>query len=293
MVSPALLKQIRQIEIKTRRAVTSQFNGVYRSAFKGSGLSFQGLRPYEAGDDIRRIDWQTSARLNNPYIKEYVEERQLNVMLAFDISASTAFGSTQLKKREIAAELGSIIAYTCQMNHDRVGAIFFTDKIEAYIPPKQGRKHIQELIYTILSIEATSQGTDFTSFIQHLHYGLKQGASLFLFSDFFIDFEKNQLALSVLSRRHEISAIILEDPVESQFPDIGIVQLKDAENQDQRWYDTGSEKWRDSLQTQYQILAAERASFLRACRIPSINVASENNHYIALLVDLFQRRMQI
>ncbi len=222
-----ILKKIRRIELKTRRLVNSVFAGQYHSVFKGRGMNFEEVREYAPGDEIRSIDWNVTARMNAPYIKKFTEERELTVLLVVDVSASGVFGSVDLSKRELAAEVASILAFSAINNNDKVGLILFTEEVELFIPPRKGRLHTLRLIREMLYFEPRKKGTNLAGALDYLNRVTSRRAVVFLISDFEApDFTK---ALTVTSRRHDLVSMPVGDPAESQLPDVGIVALEDAE----------------------------------------------------------------
>lgn len=222
-----ILKKIRRIELKTRRLVNSVFAGQYHSVFKGRGMNFEEVREYAPGDEIRSIDWNVTARMNAPYIKKFTEERELTVLLVVDVSASGVFGSVDLSKRELAAEVASILAFSAINNNDKVGLILFTGEVELFIPPRKGRLHTLRLIREMLYFEPRQKGTNLAGALDYLNRVTSRRAVVFLISDFEApDFTK---ALTVTSRRHDLVSMPVADPAESQLPDVGIVALEDAE----------------------------------------------------------------
>ena len=222
-----ILKKIRRIELRTRRLVNSMFAGQYHSVFKGRGMNFEEVREYAPGDEIRSIDWNVTARMNAPYIKKYTEEREMTVMLLVDVSASGIFGSVELSKRELAAEVASILAFSAINNNDKVGLILFTDRIELFIPPKKGRLHTLRLIREMLYFEPEGRGTDLAGALDYLNLVVSRRSVVFMISDFLApDFTK---ALTVSSKRHDLVAMPVIDKGESELPNVGIITLEDAE----------------------------------------------------------------
>ncbi|MFM8715439.1 MAG: DUF58 domain-containing protein, partial [Spartobacteria bacterium] len=222
-----ILKKIRRIELRTRRLVNSIFAGQYHSVFKGRGMNFEEVREYAPGDEIRSIDWNVTARMNVPYIKKFTEERELTVMLLVDVSASGLFGSIELSKRELAAEVASILAFSAINNNDKVGLLLFTNEVELFIPPKKGRLHTLRLIREMLYFEPKGRGTNLAGALDYMNRVTSRRAVVFMISDFMApDFTK---ALTVTSRRHDLVAMPVTDPGESDLPDVGIVTLEDAE----------------------------------------------------------------
>ena len=222
-----ILRKIRRLELQTRRLVNSSFAGQYHSVFKGRGMNFDEVREYAPGDEIRSIDWNVTARMNAPYIKKFTEERELTVMLVVDVSASGSFGSVHLSKRELEAEVASILAFSAIQNNDKVGLILFSDRVELFIPPKKGRLHTLRLIREMLFFEPKGSGTEFSAAFETLNRVLNRRAVVFVLSDFMVpDFSKQ---FAVASRRHDVVAFPIFDPGETILPEVGIVAFEDAE----------------------------------------------------------------
>lgn len=227
MLTREELREIRRIEIITKRQVNDQMAGSYQSVFKGRGMSFSDVRLYQPGDDIRRIDWNVSARATDAYVKQFVEERELTVMILVDMSGSLDFGSKEESKRKVAAKLAALLAFSAVKNNDRVGLVLFTDEVEKYIPPKKGRKHVLRLIREILSYEPKNKGTDVGVALQFLAYITKRKVVTFLISDFLTpNFER---PLKVAAKRHDLVPILLSDPLENELPNIGVAWVENPE----------------------------------------------------------------
>ena len=247
------MRAIRRIEIRTRHLVNDSFAGEYQAIFKGRGMEFEEVRQYQPGDDIRSIDWNVTARTGEPYVKRYVEERELTVLLAFDASASGLFGTQERFKRELAAEIGAILAFSAISNKDKVGLIAFTDDVELHIPPRKGRRHVLRLIRDLLVFEPRGRGTNIALALDHINRTLKRRAIVFLISDFLIPYEQQDVVdthkrlLLVTSRRHDLVAVSITDPREMAWPDAGLVALEDAEDGSHVMVDSSSAHWRDVL----------------------------------------------
>ena len=254
MLPPELISTIRRIEIRTRHLVNDNFAGEYQAVFKGRGMEFDKVRQYQPGDEVRAIDWNVTARMGAPFIKSYVEERELTVMLAFDASASGHFGTAGRLKREIAAELGAVLAFSAIINNDKVGLLAFTDRIELHIPPRKGRRHVLRLIRDLLAFEPGGRGTNISLALDRLNRTLKRRAIIFLISDFMVPatdpshVETYRQALLVTNRRHDLVAVTLTDPRELDWPAVGLVALKDAETGVTTWVDRGDATWRTACQ---------------------------------------------
>lgn len=289
MLTPELLRKIRQIEIHTRHLVNDSFAGEYHAVFKGRGMEFDEVRPYTPGDDVRAIDWNVTARSGEPYVKRYVEERELTVMLLVDASASGDFGSVNWFKREMAAELTAVLAFAATTNNDKVGLLIFTDQIELYIPPRKGRKHVLRLIRDLLTFQPQGRGTDIRLALEMVNHALKRRSILFLVSDFLADVEDYGRLLGVTNRRHDLVAVDLNDPLEQEFAGVGLVALEDAETGALTWIDTHSHAWQTAFrQRSEQMRQAKRDAFNRA-RVDRISVTTATD-YVTALTQFFQKR---
>lgn len=230
MVSREILSRIRKIEIRTRRLVNDRLAGEYSSIFKGRGMAFSEVRLYQPGDEIRTIDWNVSARMQEPYVKVFTEERELTVMLLVDVSGSQDFGSIDRTKGEVAAELSALLAFSAIRNNDRVGALLFTDRIERFIPPKKGRTHVLSLISEILTVRPEGRGTDLSGALGFLGKALKRRTVSFVLSDFLVPpGPTHEQALKVAGRRHELIPVVIRDPLEAELPELGLVWVQDPE----------------------------------------------------------------
>ncbi len=236
--SSELLKKVRAIQIKTNHLVDDVMAGEYHTAFKGRGMEFSEVREYQPEDDVRLIDWNVSARMNQPYVKEFIEERELTVMLMVDASASGNFGSAQKRKNEIAAEAASILAFAAIKNNDKIGLIVFTDRIERFIPPKKGKAHVWNIIRSILDFDPEGKSTDLNLPLEYLAKVQKKKAATFLISDF--QTQGYEKALKLAKQKHDLTAIYIRDPREKKMPDVGLIQLEDAESGEVMLADTGS-----------------------------------------------------
>lgn len=237
MTSEELLKRVRKIEIKTRKLSRNIFAGEYHSQFKGRGMAFSEVREYQPGDDVRSIDWNVTARLNKPYIKVFEEERELTVMLLVDVSGSRNFGTLSQMKRDMMAEVAATLAFSTIANNDKVGVIFFSDKIEKYIPAQKGKTHVLHIIHELLSFEPSSKGTDMAQALQYFANAQKRHCTAFLISDF-IGAGAMDKPLLIASNRHEVNAIQIYDRREAELPNIGLVKFHDAESDNDLWIDT-------------------------------------------------------
>lgn len=237
MTSEELLKRVRSIEIKTRRLSRNIFAGEYHSQFKGRGMAFSEVREYQPGDDVRSIDWNVTARLNKPYIKVFEEERELTVMLLVDVSGSRHFGTLSQMKRDMITEVAATLAFSTIANNDKVGVIFFSDKIEKFIPAQKGKTHVLHIIRELLSFEPSSTGTDISQALQYFSNAQKRHCTVFLISDF-IGIENLEKPLMIASNRHEVNAIQIYDRRDTELPNLGLVQFRDAESGEDMWVDT-------------------------------------------------------
>jgi uncharacterized protein (DUF58 family) len=282
-----ILKKIRRIELRTRRLVNSMFAGQYHSVFKGRGMNFEEVREYAPGDEIRSIDWNVTARMNAPYIKKYTEERELTVMLLVDVSASGIFGSVELSKRELAAEVASILAFSAINNNDKVGLILFTDRIELFIPPKKGRLHTLRLIREMLYFEPEGRGTDLAGALDYLNLVVSRRSVVFMISDFLApDFTK---ALTVSSKRHDLVAMPVIDRGESELPNVGIITLEDAETGEQIDVNTSSKAVRQALREINDDRLADLEYLLRSRRVDIVRLTTTEDYLISLR-NFFEQR---
>ena len=281
------LKKIRRLEIKTRGLVEAAFAGQYRSVFKGRGMNFEEVREYAPGDEVRSIDWNVTARMGHPYIKKFTEERELTVMLVVDVSASGNYGSVHLSKREIAAEVACLLAFSAIRNNDKVGLILFSDHVELYIPPKKGRIHTLRMIREILFYDPAGRGTDITVALNYLNRVVNHKAVVFMISDFQAgDFSK---ALSITSRRHDLVAIPIIDPREESLPNVGIITLEDAETGEQIEVNTADSATRAAYLHLIDKRRVEIFGHFRRNRIDSISLRT-NQDYLPALRTFFRQR---
>jgi len=287
MLTKELLKQVRQIEIRTKGLVNQVFSGEYHSVFKGRGMEFSEVREYQYGDDIRNIDWNVTARFGHPYIKIFEEERELTVMLMVDLSGSLMFGSVSKTKQRIAAELSAILAFSALKNNDKVGLILFTDKIEKFVPPRKGKKHVLRIIREVLSFEPEGKSTNIRGALEYMNNAIKKKSIAFLISDFMDEgYEK---ILRIVGRKHDLIGIVLDDRREKEFPNIGLVKLTDAETGAERWIDTSSKRVRDRMIFDRKEREKLRNSIFIKSRLDKIEVTTGSN-YIQPLVQFFRRR---
>jgi uncharacterized protein (DUF58 family) len=289
MLSKELIKKIRHIEIRTRRLVNDSYAGEYHSIFKGRGMEFDEVRPYQVGDEIRSIDWNVTARTGEPHVKRYVEERELTVMLVVDASASENFGSVSRFKRELAAELTAVLSFAATTNNDKVGLLIFTDRVELFIPPRKGRRHVLRLIRELLAFEPKGRGTDIKLALDKVNQILKRRSIIFLVSDFLVPAESYHRELIVTNKRHDVISIDLHDPLENSLSDVGLLALEDPETDEIIWVDTSDRSWRNSYQMRVQLLEADKSRIFKAASVDRIHIAT-NEDYTAPLTSFFQER---
>jgi uncharacterized protein (DUF58 family) len=284
-----ILRQIRRLQLRARRAVNDLLGGEYHSVFKGTGIAFEEVRAYQPGDDVRSIDWNVTARMNQPFIKRFIEERELTVVLAVDCSGSQEFGSSLQRKREVAAELAALLAFSAILNNDRVGLLQFTDHIEQYLPPKKGTRHVLRLMRDVLFLEPKRRGTSLTIALDHLSRLLRRRAIVFLFSDFLDrEFEK---AWRRTARRHDLIAVHLSDPGEEVLPQVGLVELEDAESGQLVLVDTASRTVQDAFAEAARQRRETVRRVARSAGTDLIEVSTDGRHLDAL-VRFFRQREQ-
>lgn len=284
-----LLKRVRKIDIKTRILSSNIFAGEYHSAFKGRGMAFSEVREYQTGDDIRDIDWNVTARFNRPYVKVFEEERELTVMLLIDVSASETFGTTTALKRDMVTEIAATLAYSAIQNNDKIGVILFTDKIEKYIPPKKGRKHILYIISQLLDFQPESPKTDIAMAIETLMRTQRKRCTAFLLSDF-IDQKDYSLALQIMGRKHDTVAIQVYDRFMAALPDVGLIKVKDSETGHEQFIDTSSRRIREAHAGHWRRMQNEINDRMLKSKVDMISVRTEEN-YVKALINLFAKRV--
>jgi uncharacterized protein (DUF58 family) len=287
METKELLKKVRQLEIRTRGVVNQVFSGEYHSVFKGRGMEFSEVREYQFGDEIRTIDWNVTARLDHPYVKVFEEERELTVILLVDMSGSQFFGSQASLKRDIAVELSAILAFSAMKNNDKVGAILFTDQIEKFIPPHKGRSHALRIVRELLSFEPKRKTTSLKAVLEYLNHIQKKRSIVFLISDFMDD--GYDAALSIAGKRHDLIGVVLNDPRESELPDIGLITFKDAESGEQRWIDTRDRSIRTNYRTYRDTVQKSRRSMFLKAKLDKVEIPLDKP-YMKPLVDFFRMR---
>lgn len=283
-----LLKKVRKIEIKAKGLSQNIFAGEYHSAFKGRGMTFSEVREYQYGDDVRDIDWNVTARYNKPYVKVYEEERELTVMLLVDVSGSRDFGAVGEVKREVMAEVAATLAFSAIQNNDKVGVIFFTDRIEKFIPPKKGRKHILLVIRELLDFKPQSNGTDINQALEYMTSALKKRCTTFLVSDF-IDTHDYYKAMSIANHKHDLIAIQVYDKREAQMPDVGLMRVLDAERGTMRWVDTSRRRVRQAYGRWWYDRQQALNDTVQRCKVDLATVATDED-YVRSLMALFKQR---
>ena len=287
MIPEELIKKIRQIQIYTSRAVNASFAGQYESVFKGRGMQFDEVREYTPGDDIRTIDWNVTARTGKAYIKRFVEEREMTVIFAVDLSASGEFGTVEKMKNELAAEFCAVLAFTAAKNNDKVGLLIFTDQIELYIPPKKGSSHMLRLIRELLYFKMPRRTTKISLALDYIAKVIHKKATIFLVSDFIeSDFKKS---LSLLNKRHDVIAVPVRDKVEMSMPRIGLIELQDAETGEIVLIDTSSRKFHDQYGNKSLSRFNELKSLFRSINVDCVPINTDKP-YIQDLVQFFHMR---
>lgn len=288
MDSNELIKKVRKIEIKSKGLSQNIFAGEYHSAFKGRGMTFSEVREYQYGDDVRDIDWNVTARQNRPYIKVYEEERELTVMLVVDVSGSKDFGAVGDAKHEMMTEVAATLAFSAIENNDKVGVIFFSDKIEKFIPPQKGRKHILFVIRELLDFKPESNGTDINRALEYLTSAIKKRCTAFLISDF-IDDKDYQKAMSITNSKHDLIAIQVYDKRDEQMPDVGLVKARDAESSAEKWINTSSAKVRQAYNRWWYVRQQKMTEAMQRSQVDLASVATDED-YVKALMGLFKRR---
>ena len=288
MEANELIKKVRKIEIKTRGLSSNIFAGQYHSAFKGRGMAFSEVREYQYGDDVRDIDWNVTARFDKPYVKVFEEERELTVMLLVDMSSSLDFGTSGMYKKDMVAEIAATLAFAAIQNNDKIGAIFFTDRIEKFIPPQKGRKHILYIIRELLGFEPENRNTDLTVPLQYLTNAIKKRCTTFVLSDF-IDERDFKSALTIANRKHDVVAIQVYDKRVEELPDVGLMKVVDAESGEDMYIDTSSRR----VRARHHQWWVERQQLLRdvfsKSGVDAISVRTDQD-YVKSLMNLFAKR---
>ena len=288
METSELLKKVRRIEIKTRGLSRNIFAGQYHSAFKGRGMAFSEVREYQYGDDIRDIDWNVTARYVRPYVKVFEEERELTVMLLIDVSGSRDFGSVNVMKKEVITEIAATLAFSAIQNNDKIGVVFFSDKIEKFIPPQKGKKHILYVIRELIDFQPDKKQTNIAQALKYLTNAIKKRCTAFLISDF-IDKDGFKEALTIANRKHDVVAIQVYDRRETELPAVGLIKLKDAEPGQERWIDSSSARVRAAYKEWWDRRQAAMSDSFKKCRVDSVSIRTEDD-YVKALIALFDKR---
>ena len=286
-------KKVRKIEIRTRALSHQIFAGEYHSAFKGKGMAFSEVREYQYGDDVRNMDWNVTARLHSPYVKVFEEEREMTVVLLVDISRSGLFGTASQNKRDFIAEIAAVLAFSAIINNDKVGALFFSDRVEKFIPPKKGRSHLLHIIREIIELKPEGTGTDIAGALRYLTNAIKKKCTAFVLSDM-LDVNPDcspryEEALKVAANRHDLSFIEIHDPREREIPDLGLVDVKDSETGECRWVNTSSRRTRREYAAWFAAVREESERLLRRYSIDSVSIATDQD-YVKGLMTFFQTR---
>jgi uncharacterized protein (DUF58 family) len=288
METSEIIKKVRKIEIKARGLSSNIFAGQYHSAFKGRGMAFSEVREYQFGDDVRDIDWNVTARFHRPYVKVFEEERELTVMLLIDVSGSLDFGTQKQMKRDMVTEIAATIAFSAIQNNDKIGVVFFSDKVEKYIPPKKGRKHILYIIREMLDFQPESKRTDVNQAVEFLSSVQKRRTTAFILSDFFVRSNFMQ-SLQIANRKHDVVAIQVYDQRAKELPDVGLMKVVDAETGFEQYVDTGSKKLRDSYRKFWMNRQSELSEIFNKSNVDNISIAT-NEDFVKSLLLLFKQR---
>ena len=288
-----LLKKVRKIEIRTRALSHQIFAGEYHSAFKGRGMAFSEVREYQFGDDVRNMDWNVTARMRSPYIKVFEEEREMTVVLLIDISRSGLFGTSGQNKRDMIAEIAAVLSFSAILNNDKVGALFFSDRVEKFIPPKKGRSHLLHIIREILEFQPAENGTDIGEALRFLTNAIKKRCTAFLLSDLLdVDSDGNpkyEDALKVAVNRHDLSVIEVHDPRERTLPDVGLVHVKDSETMQAGWVNTSSRKMRTAYEKWFADMSASASRLFMRYKVDNVSISTDSD-YVKGLMAFFQTR---
>ena len=288
-----LLKKVRKIEIRTRALSHQIFAGEYHSAFKGRGMAFSEVREYQYGDDVRNMDWNVTARMRSPYVKVFEEERELTVVLLVDVSRSRLFGTVGSSRKDMIAEIAAVLSFSAIINNDKVGALFFSDKVEKFIPPKKGRSHLLHIIREIIEFEPSSDGTDISEALRYLTNAIKKKCTAFLLSDM-IDVDKDgspryEEALKVAVNRHDLSVIQVFDPRERSIPDVGLVHIKDSETGKAAWVNTSDRKMRLAYEEWFRNMEQTSSKMFMKYNVDKVSIALDED-YVKGLMTLFKNR---
>ena len=288
METSEIIKKVRKIEIKTRGLSSNIFAGQYHSAFKGRGMAFSEVREYQFGDDVRDIDWNVTARFHRPYVKVFEEERELTVMLLIDVSGSLDFGTQKQMKRDMVTEIAATIAFSAIQNNDKIGVVFFSDRIEKYIPPKKGRKHILYIIREMLNFQPESKRTDVKQAVEFLSSVQKRRTTAFILSDFYVRDEFQQ-SLQICNRKHDVVAIQVYDQRARELPDVGLMKVVDAETGHEQYVDTGSKALRQAYHKYWNSRQTQLEETFNKSNVDHVSVAT-NEDFVKALMMLFKQR---
>lgn len=289
MDTTELLKKVRRIEIKTRGLSRNIFAGQYHSAFKGRGMAFSEVREYQFGDDVRDIDWNVTARQQRPYVKVFEEEREMTVMLLIDVSASRLFGAVGELKKEMMTEIAATLAFSTIQNNDKIGVIFFSDRIEKFIPPQKGKKHVLYIIRELIDFTPEHTGTDISQVLRYLTNAIKKRCTVFLMSDF-ISPEGYSNAMTIANRKHDVVAVQVYDKRETELPRVGLIKLRDAERGNEVWVDTSSRRVRENYAQWWSERQKQMDDTLKKSRVDVASIATDEDFVVALM-NLFKRRL--
>lgn len=288
MDTKELLKKVKTIELKTRGLTKQVFSGEYHSAFKGRGMAFSEVRDYHYGDDVRSLDWNVTARFNSPFIKVFEEERELNIMLLIDISESNNFGQKERTKKELMLEIVAVLAFSAVANNDKVGAIFVSDEVEKFIPPKKGKAHCMMILRHMIDYQPKSKGTNINEGLKYFRNVIKKRSIAFVISDF-IDYSAYVDGLKIANKKHDVVALKTEDPLERELPKVGITKLYDAETGKYKWVNTYSSSAQEKYKQAYIRRTKLFGEAMRKARIDHATISTDS-HYLEALITLFQRR---
>ena len=288
MEANELIERVRRIEIKARGLSSNLFAGQYHSAFKGRGMAFSEVREYQYGDDVRDIDWNVTARMSKPYIKVFEEEREMTVMLLVDVSASLDFGTIKQMKKEMETEIAATLAFSAIQNNDKIGVIFFSDRVEKFIPPKKGKKHILYIIRELLDFKPESRRTDVRMAIEYLTNVLKKRCTAFILSDF-IDGKDFSNALTIANRKHDVVAIQVYDRRVAELPDVGLMKVRDAETGHEQYIDTSSKSLRRAHNEWWMERQKRLSDAFIKSRVDSVSIRTDED-YVKALLNLFAKR---
>ena len=289
MLTNDLMAKIRRIELRTRRLANDNFAGEYHSVFKGRGMEFDEVRPYQPGDEVRTIDWNVTARMNEPYVKRFVESRELTVMLVVDASGSNDYGTTERFKREIAAELAAVLSFAATNNNDKVGLLIFTDKTELFIPPRKGRRHILRIVREMLAFQPSGRGTNLAHALDSVNRILKRRSIVFLISDFQADPNDYRKELYLANRRHDVIAVDLHDPMDTDIANVGIIALEDAETGEMVLVDTSDRRWREAFAANVDAHESAKVGLFNRAGVDRLDIDTGHD-YVDELTLFFQRR---